>query len=271
MNRDEILAYAREFTSDSPSNHITEELAVSPNCVGLRMFEPPVFAFGSPDDELYDKFKSPEIIGGHFIAPGDWLPGAKTVIAFFLPYTDKIKSANSIDRDWPAEEWLHGRYEGQMFLKELAINIQKLISDAGYTSLTPAFDARFKSGNEANIYTSNWSERHVAFACGLGTFGLSTGLITEKGVCGRFGSVLTVLDLPKDVRKYSDVLEYCTMCGACIKKCPADAISLEGGKKHPPCEEYVNKTLDKHRPRYGCGKCQVRVPCESAIPRRKAR
>lgn len=33
-------------------------------------------------------------------------------------------------------------------------------------------------------FTSVWSERHVAYVCGLGTFGLSRGLITEKGQCG---------------------------------------------------------------------------------------
>jgi len=225
MTREDIIAFAEESTSNSPGNLITEEAAVSPGCVGLRMYDPPVFAFGSPDDELYMQFKSPGIIGSHFLAPREWLPDVKTVIAFFLPFSDRVKSANAVNRDWPADEWLHGRYEGQIFLKDLAISIQNLISDAGYASLAPTYNERFKSGIESDKYTSNWSERHVAFACGLGTFSLSTGLITEKGVCGRFGSVLTKLDLPKDEKGYSGFLEYCIMCGACIKKCPVDAIS----------------------------------------------
>lgn len=47
----------------------------------------------------------------------------------------------------------------------------KVISEEGYESLAPSIDQRYKTGNaEANNkYTSNWSERHIAYACGLGT------------------------------------------------------------------------------------------------------
>lgn len=79
--------------------------------------------------------------------------------------------------------------------------------------------------------TSLWSERHAAYVCGLGTFGLSKGLITKKGIAGRFTSLITDLPLLADERAYTDVYEYCT--------------------------------------RYGCGLCQVRVPCEAGIPKKK--
>ena len=48
------------------------------------------------------------------------------------------------------------------------------------------------SGNTDKVgdYASNWSERHVAYVCGLGTFGCQ-GLITSKGLAGRFGSIIT--------------------------------------------------------------------------------
>jgi len=269
MNREDIIAFAETFLKDAPGNYIASEAALTPDCVGLRMYDAPIFAFGSPEDGVFEEFRSPSVIGSHFILPHEWLPGVKTVIAFFLPYSERIKKANALNRDWPADEWLHGRYEGQIFLQSFALSLQKFISDAGFVSLTPAFDKRFKSGTASDGFTSNWSERHVAFACGLGTFSLSTGLITRKGVCGRFGSILTVLDLPKDVKDYGHFLDYCIMCGACVKRCPVDAITLDGGKSHPPCKDFVEFTLTKHKPRYGCGKCQVKVPCESAIPKRK--
>lgn len=66
--------------------------------------------------------------------------------------------------------------------------------------MIPASDPRFESVTKPDpkrgekwqgvSYTSNWSERHVAFVCGLGTFGLSKGLITEKGIAGRLGSLI---------------------------------------------------------------------------------
>lgn len=116
-------------------------------------------------------------------------------------------------------------------------------------------------------FTSNWSERHIAFVCGLGTFGLSKGLITNKGISGRFGSIITELYITPDKRQYDDIYEYCTMCGACGRNCPASAISVEKGKDHKACFAFLEKTREKHAPRYGCGKCQVKVPCEGSLPR----
>jgi len=276
MTRDEIIACAKRFVCDSTGNYVSAESAIGKEQAGMRLFDEPVFGFGHVDDEMYERYKSAEAIGPHFLAPPEWMSSVKTVISFFLPYSEQIKQANSINYEWPADEWLHARYEGQIFLKGFAINMQNLLIDAGYKSIIPSFDERFKSGDSrdksgvvTNRFTSNWSERHIAYACGLGTFGLSKGLITEKGICGRFGSILTELNLPKDTRQYSDIYEYCTMCGKCIANCPVDAISSDG-KMDLPCSDFLDKILDKHNPRYGCGKCQVGVPCMSMAPGAKA-
>jgi len=267
MNRDTIIACAEQFAQDSPGNYVSSEAALNPNCVGLKIYDAPIFGFAAPDDEIFTEYKSPGIIGEHFLSPLEFMPHAQTVISFFLPFTKEIKSSNAMRNDWPSDEWLHGRFEGQLFVKELLLYLQELLSDAGYESLVPMHDPRFQvEESPPDRFTSNWSERHIAFACGLGTFGLSKGLITRKGVCGRFGSVLTDLDVPKDKRPYTDPYEYCTMCGSCGVNCPVDAISIEGGKKHLPCYEFLDSVLQQYKSRYGCGKCQVGVPCESGIP-----
>ncbi|MCL1829138.1 MAG: 4Fe-4S binding protein [Oscillospiraceae bacterium] len=237
----------------------------------MKIFETPVFSFGPADDELYAKYKSPDIVGEHFLSPCEWLPGAKTVISFFLPFTERIKKANAADCRWPSAEWLHGRIEGQLFVKELSLHISGLLFGAGYKNVVPLLDARFATGSETSEFSSNWSERHAAFACGLGTFGLSKGIITEKGMCGRLGSVITEAEFPKDSRPYGDVYEYCVGCGACTARCPAGAISVKEGKKHRPCSDFLDKVREKETPRYGCGKCQVDVPCESEIPGMRGR
>jgi len=150
------------------------------------------------------------------------------------------------------------------FWRTRVIDIHDLLADAGYRSLVPLLDKRLKVGTEGNHFTSNWSERHVAFACGLGTFGLSKGIITKKGTCGRLGSVITELELQSSGRPYKETYEYCKMCGTCITHCPVHAITEEG-KKNPPCSKFLDAVMKKHTPRYGCGKCQVNVPCESSI------
>ena len=271
MNNIEIIALAEKFIYDSPGNYITKEAALDPHCEGLKIYEAPIFAFGEAEDEIYESYKSVDVIGSLFLSPTEWMPETKTVISFFLPYTDIIKTANARDNNWPANEWLHGRYEGQQLLSQLTEYLAKVISEAGYKTLIPSTDARFemKMGDsvENNSFAVSWSERHAAFACGLGTFGLSRGIITKKGMAGRLGSLLTDLDLPKDSRTYKDIYEYCNMCGLCIDKCPAQAISYKEVMKHRLCSDFCNKVRAKEAPRYGCGKCQVGVPCESGIPK----
>jgi len=73
-------------------------------------------------------------------------------------------------------------------------------------------------------------------------------------------------NLPPDRRGYENIYDYCSMCGKCAKNCPANAISVEKGKDHRLCFAFLEKTSEKYKPRYGCGKCQVGVPCESRIP-----
>ena len=66
---------------------------------------------------------------------------------------------------------------------------------------------------------SNWSERHAAYAAGLGTFGLCDGLITQVGKAVRVGSVVAQVAVPASKRPYGDHQAYCNHdkgCRACI-------------------------------------------------------
>ncbi len=275
MDKQKLIKMASYFVENSEDNYIAKQIAINEDVVGMKIFEEPIFAFGSPDDQYFTLFKEQSAIGNHFMHPKEWLPQAKTVISFFLPFSQAVKKGNNQDMSWPSEEWLHGRIEGQTFLNKLCMHLQSELINAGYPSLIPSLEERFwsKAGFNSNSphpevsFTSTWSERHAAFVCGLGTFGLSKGLITSKGIAGRFGSIITSLYLPPDKREYEEIYEYCSMCGACIKKCPVNAISIEKGKNHIICSKFLNQTAEKYKPRYGCGKCQVGVPCESRIPK----
>ena len=274
MNKQDLIKVASHFIDNSEENYITNQNAISESVVGMKIFESPILGFASADDEYFKLLKNPSSIGAHFLSPGQWLLQSKTVISFFLPFSEVVKKGNRRDMLWPSEEWLHGRIEGQILLNKLCLHLKSELINEGYNCVVPSLDERFKVGfndpstNSKIAFTSNWSERHVAFVCGLGTFGLSKGMITKRGISGRFGSLLTDLYLPPDKREYEKIYEYCSMCGACIKNCPANAISIENGKNHSICSEFLDKTAEKYKPRYGCGKCQIGVPCESRIPKR---
>jgi epoxyqueuosine reductase QueG len=265
---------AAEFTRQSPANTVPAKKALRARIAGMPIFEEPLFGYASPDDPYFASLKHPGAYSGEFTPPREWMPGAKTVIAFFLPFTAQVRDSNKLDMDWPSPEWLNARIEGQEFTAALTKHIQAYLTREGFQSIAPSWDNRFWSRsvipNEEfplnMTFTSNWSERHVAYACGLGTFGLSKGLITAKGVAGRFGSLLTDMELPPTVRPYSFAEEYCTKCGICAKNCPAGAISLANGKDHIPCKLFLDQTRAAQPPYYGCGKCQVGVPCEKGIP-----
>lgn len=279
MNLDRIYDAALRFMDEPGGNYVAEGAAIRPDLAGLRMYDFPVLGVASPDDGYFETCREPGVIGPHFMPPRAWLPEARSVISLFLAFTPKVADTNAALPTWPSDEWLHARIEGQAFLNALMSHLKNFLEEGGYPSVVPSDDPRFcsaaarKAGTSANTeklpglsFTSVWSERHVAYACGLGTFGLSKGFITKHGIAGRFGSIVTTLELPPTGRDYTGAYQYCTMCGACAINCPVGAISLEGGKDHQICSDFLDKTKERYRPRYGCGKCQVAVPCQGMAP-----
>jgi epoxyqueuosine reductase QueG len=276
MDNQIFLQTLTEYINTAVGNYVEKDIAITADLEGMRIFDEPLAGFAEAPDPYFETLKKDGVIGDHFILPGEWLSGARTVISIFFPFTGTVKSANRQDPAWPAAAWLHGRIEGQAFVFAACRYMKDFLEAEGESCVVPSLDTRFSlkspfSGDPAQqkYYTSNWSERHIAHVCGLGTFGLSRGLITAKGVAGRFGSIVTTASFTPTGRSYRGIDDYCTRCGACARKCPAGAITLEEGKRHPPCSAFLDRTQEKHRPRYGCGKCQVAVPCENGIPPRQ--
>ncbi|MGI6469054.1 MAG: epoxyqueuosine reductase [Syntrophomonadaceae bacterium] len=270
MDKHDLIQAVGEYVDSAAENYVCAETAHAGKASMVKMYERPIFAFGAADDAYFKLLKKDSVIGEHFMLPADWLPGARTVIAFFMPLSETVCSTNREEQVWPSAEWLHARLEGQQFINAVCRYVQSVLEQSGYPSLVPGLDPRFWSNTDKpdkpGHFTSNWSERHVAYICGLGTFGLSKGLITPKGTAGRLGSVITTMYLQPDNRDYDIFDQYCTRCGKCVQRCPVKAISKEEGKDHHKCSRFIDRTAEKFNPRYGCGKCQVGVPCEFELP-----
>lgn len=272
----DIEAALAEYFAASPMNYVTEAMALQPDDVGKRLYDAPIVKIGSADDPLWEKMKNKEAVGELFRTPKEWLSSAKCIVSYFAPFSDYVVEGNKKDSVDIGNGWLYARIEGQAFLTEVNHFLERWFAEQGVEALSPyaSSDFRyvFEAGTNAQIenkslcFTSNWSERHVAYICGLGTFGLSKGLITERGVSGRFGSVIVDADLEVTPRKYSGLYDYCSMCGACGVNCPAKAITLQEGKSHIKCTRYFDTLRERYAPRFGCGKCQVKVPCERKAP-----
>lgn len=267
-----ITQDAMEYLRASGYNRIAESDALRPELVGLELYDQPIFGFAKADDPLFVELRRPDAVHPGFMIPREWLAQAETVISFFFPFTRAIRAANTLSMAQPADEWLHGRIEGQELLNSYARHLCQLLQAAGWEAAAPSLDPHFQM---LERFASNWSERHVAYICGLGTFGMSRGLITEKGMAGRFGSVVTSCPFPATRRPYTGLTEYCIACGKCAKNCPTGAIDPQRGvlnaKDQTRCAQFVSSTRQPSRSpegkiRYGCGKCQVNVPCEAGVP-----
>ena len=248
-------------------------------------FDIPSVAFSRGADPLYAFYKD-HIDPDFYRLPQEWLqavyghdfdPARISVISWFLPQTEDTKQKSREVDDCPPLEWTMVRVHGEECNRQLAKALEQHLVELGYEAVAPMVSDQFSWGDsEKFVKVSNWSERHTAYISGLGTFGLCDGLISQRGKAGRYGSVIVYAPLEATARTYTEYNEYCMAkngCTACIKRCPAGAITLEGGHDKRKCMQYHSEVIEKiDHERYGydgyavCGLCQTGVPCESCIP-----
>ncbi|OPL12717.1 MAG: hypothetical protein AVO34_06625 [Firmicutes bacterium ML8_F2] len=241
---------------------------------GTIIFTEPLVGLVAADDPELINFKNNNIIGPAFRLPSEWLPGAKTVVSYFLPFSNQIRQSNYCG-SLPSVEWLHGRFIGESFNEKIRTLLVNELIKRGGKAMAPLLHKDYRADYDALI--SSWSERHIAYAAGLGTFGLHRGLITEKGTAGRIGSVITDLEIEGKKLRDRNPFNNCPYlvdhsCGVCIDRCPAGAINREGMDKKK-CYRYmfIDDRIKCMREQYNyehsiCGKCQIDVPCEDCIP-----
>lgn len=250
-------------------------------------YDEPIIKFASAEDPLFEEYKT--IIGSDHLTPDEAFEMAfgknsfhgGTVISVVLPINEKIRKSNGEQKVWASKEWALLRAFSDVFRKEFYKFFEDFLSKMGYRTVGPHGAEWFKTNSTDSGPSSNWSERHIAYAAGLGTFGINDGFITEKGIAIRLASFVTELKLDADVRVAKNHTENCLLyskgiCGACIKRCPVNAIS-ENGHDKIKCYKYCygeesRKLAESYggnpKAGSGCGLCQTKVPCECKNPTR---
>ncbi len=268
--REQILSYVQE----SPDNRFPDS--------DRPYFEEPLIGFAAGDDPLFDEFK--EIIGPFHLTPVEIMKdcygdngGAKTVICWVLPIAAATRASNRGEERFPSREWALTRANGEHFNTLLRTRLVETLRFVGAQAVAPLLSGMWRPVRDPRSgLASTWSERHAAYVAGLGTFSLSDGFITEKGIAHRCGSVITDVEIAPTKRRCLTPWSNCLFlrdgsCGVCMRRCPVGAITAEGHDKEK-CREYVYGELRNIAgERYGvmetgCGLCQTRVPCESRIP-----
>lgn len=252
---------------------------------GGKYWDLPLVGFASGDDPLFKQYK--KIIGKFHYTPQEIFdlafpkksrPQGLSVISWVLPASEDIRKSNRREKKYPSLLWAHARDFGEQFNVKLRNHLVSLLKKKGYQAVAPMNSSYWKRLKSPRVgLASNWSERHAAYACGLGAFGLSDGLITAKGKAIRVGSVVTDLSLKPSEKIYPHHRANCLYyfnktCRACAARCPAGAITAKGHDKDK-CEGYTYGVAFRDKKEEygvkitGCGLCQTKVPCEFEIPK----
>jgi epoxyqueuosine reductase QueG len=278
--RSETKAWLEGILQDAcagPENTLQNE-------TGDRAWDTPLVGFARGDDPLWGDYKehvgtfhwTPHEVFAQAFPESDATPEALVVVSWVLPQAAGTRADNRRQRRYPADRWARSRIFGEAFNVRLRQHVVQVLADQGYEAVAPVLaPGCVTMDSERFVWASTWSERHAAYAAGLGTFGLCDGLITAGGKAMRVGSVVAHIDIDATPRPYTDHHAYCLFyagdgCDACMRRCPVGAISASGHDKLR-CKAHLRTTEEYVRTHfgfegYGCGLCQTGVPCEAGIP-----
>jgi len=268
----------------------------------VRIFDLPLIGIAPGEDGLYSRFKV--VVGPEHLAPIElWQKNnmPKTahdgesllVVSIIFPFTERIRSESLHAVKIPADFYCFARNFAIGFMAEVVRTGIRFLEEHGYHGIGGMYNPVYQmiaSQDPPRLY-SNWSERHMAFAAGLGTFSLHDGFISEKGCNIRIASILTDAPFEATPRKTEDPYGNCLyytrgICRECEKRCPGEAIDQKGHnilkclKTVKEIEAHVNERfgpvfkpdhkrmngVDSISYPVGCAFCQFGTPCMDKNP-----
>lgn len=239
----------------------------------IPLWREPLVGFADANNE--DILNLKDTISLNHLVPKDVLPHPSIIIAYFLPFTKELAATNKNEGDIASVEWAYAYEETNKIFGEINKLVIEKLGELGYRGAVPKAAGTF---NKEKLI-SDWSQRHIARAAGLGSFGINNMLITAKGCCGRYNTIVTNLDIkPDDIQPH----EYCLYkkngsCGICVKRCPSGALT-HNGYNRKTCYQVCSKNARIYKD-FGssytneadgkpnsvgsdvCGKCVTNVPC----------
>lgn len=228
-------------------------------------YRQPLISFSEVRKIEFDRLKS--IVGEHHLMPDDLLPGAQSIVAFFLPFSEEVVRAN-FRSPYVAREWAMAYVETNNLISHICDILFHALNNFGVEAVSEPPTYSF----DKEKLVARWSHRSIAVLAGLGSFGLNKLVITDSGCAGRFGSLLLKARLTPIPRKPKErcLYFYDGSCIKCIKRCPVNALKVNGEFERTVCYKYIMEVdafFDDLPLTDVCGKCSVGLPCslQSAV------
>lgn len=252
---------ARLFDAVKDGIRVYEE-----ECGKDTRFGEPLLAFCNTSEPIFDMFYDNNLCK----LPRKIYNPARAIIIFFLPYTDDVVASNKEGKE-PSPKWIQAYNDSTWAIIKVHASITKELARFGrLASLcnVPVDWDDTKCGPE-------WNFKIAAYVAGMGEFGPAGCIMTEKGPAGRFGAILTDVNLVperdfgfghtesrgntpelyEEFRKYMKKSCYEGPCSqALIDACPGYAISEDGIDK-TKCQEYCKRFSHNVPTPDICGKC----------------
>ena len=243
------------------TNKIIEYVKNYPSMKNVEnIWQEPIVGFADANGSYISSLK--EIVAPAHKLPGDFMENPNIVISYYIPFTPELAALNmNVEGNMAAQEWSDAYNLTNIMIADISQYIADLLNEMGYRAVAPTgvvFDKQ--------LILSNWSQRHIAYAAGLGTFGINNMLISEKGCCGRYGSVIADIPVEPDQILTEERCLYKKngSCKKCVQNCFAGALTTEGFDRKK-CFE-ICMLNDAKTGADVCGKCDIDIPCAFKAP-----
>jgi epoxyqueuosine reductase QueG len=227
-------------------------------------YREPLVGFADADDPRFEELC--RVADPEHMMPEDLLPGARSVISFFVPFDPRVVEANARDRSSVADEWAIAYVETNELIGQITDRLIALLTARGIGAAAEPATGNF----DADSLASRWSHKSVAVIAGLGSFGRHHMIITDAGCAGRLGSLVTDVQLASAPPEQRERCLYVHdgSCLACVQRCPLDALSEDEGIDKRRCWSRclsVAKSFEHLGHAQVCGKCAI-GPCSFEAP-----
>ena len=219
----------------------------------------PIIGYAKADAPEFLALK--ELVDESHCSPVELLPGARSVVVYFLPFAANVPKSNRGHPFIPSDEWAIAYVETNDLLTKIAEALHAALQDVGVKSASEPPTHKF----DEEKLLSSWSHKSAAVIAGIGSFGLHHVVITDSGCAGRFGSIVIDADLPEKEDQQEERCLYFLdgSCGVCVEQCPAEAIQYGGSIDKKACWELLLESEARFL-HFGkaqvCGKC-LTGPC----------